>query len=167
MENKKNIKKYNGLTKLSDNEKQYKKPLETVAEKLSSEDIVNLLINYQEVKFENLKIGIHTRYYKKNKDDSLDFKLGGTLLKVNKLEKYCVLMSNGMTWTAQENSIFYQEMNNTDKIKELETQIEKDKSQINELISYIKQLEINYKKQIETLQNKNKSLESTIKKLKK
>lgn len=164
------LKKYDGLTKLADNEKQYKKPPQTTTEKLSPEDIVNLLINYQEVKFEDLKTGIHTRYYKKNKDDGLDFKLGGTLLKVDKSLKYCVLMANGMTWTAQANSIFYQEMSCKDTIDELKLEIEKHKLQITELVSFVKKLDKDTKQKDQIIEKQNKQitkLENFIKKTKK
>ena len=164
------LKKYDGLTKLADNEKQYKKPPQTVTEKLSPEDIVNLLVNYQEVKFDNLKTGVHTRYYKKNKDNSLDFKLGGTLLRINKEPKYVVLMANGMTWTAQANSIFYQEMSSKDTIDELKEEIEKQKIQIAELVSFIKKIDKDTKQKDQIIEQQHKQitkLENFIKKTKK
>lgn len=157
MEDKKStLKKYNGLTKLADNEKKYKKPPQTVAEKLSQEDIANLLVNYQEVKIKDLKKGVHTRYYKKNKEGGLDFKLGGMLLKVDESLKYVVLMSNGLTWSAQADSIFYQEMSYKEKIEEQE-------KENNVLMSYIKTLQKNIIEKDQII----KQQESTIKKLSK
>lgn len=160
MENNKKIKKYDGLTTLAYNSKTYKKPPQTVAKKMSPEDIVNLLLDYKEVKFNDLKIGIHTRYYKKNKDGSLDFKLGGTLLKVEKELKYVVLMANGLTWTAQGDSIFYQIMSCKDTTDELNLSIEKYKAEITELVSFIK-------KQQKELDNKNQIIEQQDKLIKK
>ena len=79
--NEKNTKKYTGLKNIKDDN--YIKPPQTATEKLSQEEINKLLENYKEVDIKNLKKGIHTRYFKKNKDGTLDFKIGGIILQIN------------------------------------------------------------------------------------
>ena len=137
--NEKNTKKYTGLKNIKDDN--YVKPPQTTTEKLSQEEINKLLENYKEVDIKNLKRGIHTRYFKRNKDGTLDFKIGGIILQIDSKLKYVVMMEKGLTWSVQSDSIFYQQMTNNDTIEELQLTIEKNKNSINELVSYIKSLE--------------------------
>lgn len=167
--NEKKTKKYTGLTKISENTA-YVKPNITATNKLTSEEITKLLENYQEVDIKNLKRGIHTRYFKKN-GKSIDFKLGGILLKIDDDYKYVVMMEKGFTWSVQGNSIFYQKMTSNDEIQELEYDNQKNKNDIIELKSYIKSLikqlqekekqEENYKKKITKLLKEIENLKKT------
>jgi hypothetical protein len=159
--NKKTPEKFNGFKNINDTK--YVKPTQSISEKLSEEDIINLLLDYQEVKFENLQIGINTRYYSKNKDGKLDFKFGGILLKVNTKDGYCVFSAKGLTWSVQSSCIFYQEMSNKDKIKELQDKIQKQSFDIEELVSYAKKLQ----KEIDEKDKIIKDQKSLIKKLQK
>lgn len=155
------MEKYKGLKKIGADK--YIKPIQTITEKLSQEEIAKLLENYKETKINELKRGLHTRYFKKNKDGDLEFKLGGTLLKIDKDFKYVILMEKGITWSVQGTSIFYQQMTQNDKVEELETIIEKNDSSINELLSYIKLLEKTIKNkdiEIQELKNKYNKLKS-------
>lgn len=129
------------LKKLNDIE--YKGEKKTFTQQLTNEQIIDLLDGYDEVPFNNLKVGYHLRYFKINDDGKNEFRLGGTIIK--KALQYIVLTNGTGNWSVQKKgNIFYQQM----PLSQVKAEIEdKYKMRINELMAYIKKLE----KEIEKL----------------
>ena len=152
----------------------YVKPLNSMQDKLTNEDIEILLEEYNEVEdITLLKPGIHIRYWsiikKPNGGEQKIFRMGGTIIKIDPEYKYIVLSSNQkLTWSVQvKDCIFYKkmtidevkqfyenELDNSDaEIKKYKLQIEKLKSELKEvksinvqLINELKQNKKNFKK---------------------
>lgn len=141
------------LKKLSDIK--YTGDKKTFTEKLTKEQIKDLLDGYKEVTFGGVKIGFHIRYFKKQGTE-LDFRMGGTVIKK---EKNYLIVSNGKAnWSVQEKgTVFFQQIPLSVLRKELEDEYEKKITEkddkINELMSLIKELT-----------KKNKMLENKINK---
>ena len=104
------------LKKISD--KKYTGPKKTFTEKLTKNEIKNLLDGYTETPFDKLHIGHNVRYFVNNvKSGNLDFRMGGFIIKI---EEDFVIISNGtVNWSAQKkkhyllgtNSFIYNEKN--------------------------------------------------------
>lgn len=129
---------YKKLKKISDVE--YIGPKKTFTQELSKEEINKLLEGYTETSFSKLNKGFHVRYFKKV-NNSLEFKMGGTILK--KEPEYIILTNGTVNWSVQKiNNIFYQQESISNIKNELEEQyieqIETLKKEKEELISYIK-----------------------------
>jgi hypothetical protein len=134
----------------------YKRPKQTLQDKLTKEEIAEKLIGYKEVKdLEDLKempIGTEFRYFvfqkTGNKVDK-KFRLGGKLINKDNADKYVVLATgvppNQKTWSVQvKDAEFWQKLNVEDVIV---AQTEK-----------IQDVKVKYLKQIEDLQSQVKKL---------
>lgn len=128
------------LKKISD-DKDYIKSEQTVTEKLSADEIQKLLEDYKKIDSNELKRGFHVRYFKINQDKSVEFKLGGNILKVNGLPEYIVLSNGKLNWSVQcKNTIFYQKMTFTEEKEEFNKIITKQNNDIQILTDYVKNL---------------------------
>lgn len=129
----------------------YKKPINTVQDKLTQEDINDLLEEYEQITdIHELKVGTHVRYFNIIKQDNEEkklFRMGGNIIKIDLEKKYMVLANDKrISWSVQldEKTIIYRKMT-TDEIKQFYE---------NELDN--RELEIKmYKIQIENLHNEN------------
>ena len=123
------------------------------ANKLTNDEIAKLLEDYTKVKSSELKRGFHVRYFKKNPDGTLDFRLGGFVLDISGLPTY-IIMSNGkVQWSVQcKTAIFYQKMTDIELFNELNETIKKKDDEIDDLREYIRMLE----KQIKQLKKNTK-----------
>jgi pentapeptide MXKDX repeat protein len=140
-----NIKKDNDLSDngLSDNNSNdnlfkkngYSRPEITFTDQLSKEQIEEKLEDYIKVDdISKIPLGVHLRYFT-NKDNKLNFRMGGILHKNTGLPKYVILKSaTNAQWSVQiENTIFYKKMT----IVEIKDEYEKI---ISELIQKNKKL---------------------------
>ena len=132
MENK--LKKLNDIKYIGDKK--------TFTEQLTKEQIKDLLEGYVEVKFSDIKMGFHVRYFKKN-GDKLNFRMGGTIIKMD--PEYVIVSNGKANWSVQKKgTIFYQQAPMSQIKKDIEEEYmkkitEKD-DKINELMSLIKSL---------------------------
>lgn len=120
----------------------YEKPELTFTEKLTNDDIEEMLDDYVEV--ENLAqvpLGTHIRYIA-TINGKKKFRIGGILSNTKGLPKYIVLVNSaGKSWSVQtKNTVFYRQMTRKEireeyeeVIDELEEQIEKHLKTIDNL----------------------------------
>ena len=90
----------------------YNRPEITFTDQLSKEQIEEKLEDYIKVDdISKLPLGIHLRYFT-NKDNKLNFRMGGILHKNTGLPNYVILKSaTNAQWSVQiENTIFYKKM---------------------------------------------------------
>lgn len=105
------IKQKKELKKISDVE--YTGSKKTFTQELTPEEIKNLLEGYEEVEYNELKRGFHIRYFSKNKEGKMGFKMGGNIIKLN-IPDYIVLTNGKVNWSVQiNNSTFYQQLTMT------------------------------------------------------
>ena len=118
----------------------YVKPLQTVVEKMTSDEIAQSLEDYKKVLPNELVRGRHVRYFKIKKDGSVEFKIGGNVFVTDGLPDYVVLTNGNFSWSVQcKDTIFYQEMTNTEETNELSETIVKLKDKIDELSDRLKE----------------------------
>jgi hypothetical protein len=130
------------LKKISD--KKYTGPKKTFTEKLTKNEIKNLLDGYTETPFDKLHIGHNVRYFVNNvKSGNLDFRMGGFIIKI---EEDFVIISNGtVNWSAQKKNTIYWEQIPLSIMKkmieeECQEKIKKKEEEILHLHSLVKQL---------------------------
>jgi hypothetical protein len=87
------------------------RPVETFTDKLTKNEIKNLLDDYERINdANNLNIGDHVRYFKKE-NNILKFRMGGTIIKKSGLPDYIVLTNGKKPWSVQINTaIFYRKL---------------------------------------------------------
>ena len=105
--------------KLEDDEN-FVKPKQSFTERLSLDEIADLLSDYEPIDAKNITHGVHIRYQKKNKKThKYDFRMGGTIFKI---EPEYFMVSNGKhIWSVQKKDTkFYKKMNFAEKEKEFE-----------------------------------------------
>lgn len=131
----------------------YKRPTKTYTEKLTQEDIDDLLDDYKMIDdLSKVPIGSHLRYCTVDKNGKKKFRLGGFLHKNNGLPKYVILSNNNVTWTVQiTNTQFFRKMN----IKEIKNEYEEE----------IEEIKQEYQKYIKKLEHDIKILKKMVKKL--
>lgn len=117
--------------KLSDIE--YTGDKKTFTDRLSPEQIKDLLDGYELVSFKNVKLGYHVRYFKKA--DKTEFRLGGTVVKIN--DDYIVLTNGTANWSVQKKTAVIYQQEPIVKFKKRIT--EEHQSKINELMSLIRE----------------------------
>lgn len=105
----------------------YQRPTKTYQERLTNQDIKEILKDY--ILIEDIKkipIGTHVRYFitdevsKKKK-----FRLGGMITKIDPLGRF-IMLSNGQTqpWSVQlSNTIFYKKLTDEEKKEEIKKEI--------------------------------------------
>jgi hypothetical protein len=125
----------------------YKRPVKTVQDKLTKEDIEEKLENYKEVDdINNVPLGTHVRYYtiiydKQKGDHKTVFRLGGVLTYINN-QKQFVKISNGKYWWSVQipNTVFYKKMTLEELKEEYEKFLDEKDEEIKKLKSYIKKV---------------------------
>ena len=115
------------------NKEEYKRPLITYSEKLSKEQIRQLLIDYEEIKnineFNKIDSGTHLRYFE-NKDDELKFRTGGILTVKTGLPDYIILSNGKLSWSVQvKDCIFFRRVTSKDIKEEYEGELIKLKGE--------------------------------------
>ncbi len=80
---------------------EYKRPKITFTDKLTNEDIIDKLEDYEKVEdITKVPIGTHIRYFTMV-DGEKKFRLGGTLVRTQGLPKYIVLSNGQFSWSVQ------------------------------------------------------------------
>ena len=92
-------------------ETEYERPIMTYTDKLSTSQIQELLIDYEQIKnieeLMKVPIGTHLRYFD-NKNNQMKFRTGGILTVNTGLPDYIILSSGHVSWSVQTNtSIFF------------------------------------------------------------
>lgn len=160
-------------------DKSYIRPKHTVQDKLTEEEIEQILEDYTEVEnISNVAINTHLRYYtiQQNKDGEIIklFRLGGNLKNKDNCDKYIILTNNMVSWSVQvKNTIFYRKM----KINEIKDEYEiiiqelRDDNILlkkeNKKLMKINDVKDEYENTIQELRKENKKLMKTINELKK
>lgn len=137
----------NKLTRISKDK--YNKSDSDIQSKLTSEEIHILLKDYIEISdIEELKVGIHIRYYTYNLETNQKlFRMGGNIIKIDHNNKYIVLSNGNISWCVQiGNSIIYKKMNIEDIKNLYEEKLKIKRLDINNYKINIKNLESNYNK---------------------
>ncbi len=141
---------------------------------ITPDEIKDLLDGYKQVVlFSELKPFYHVRYYHKDKKTGeVQFKMGGTIIKINVEKQYVILSSGSLSWSVQkEGTVFYQAVPLSEMRAELEEKYKDEMQKItndnNILMTYAKKLDL----QVTELTNENNKLktklENFIKKTKK
>lgn len=97
----------NDLSKIQPTKKisetKYERPLITYTDKLSKQQVKELLIDYEQIKsyneLQNIPAGTHLRYFEK-KNNELKFRTGG-ILTVSGFPDYLILSSGHVSWSVQ------------------------------------------------------------------
>jgi hypothetical protein len=152
----------------------YQKPLKTYQDRLTNQDIKDILKDYIVVEdITQVPLGTHVRYFVNDNDTKKKkFRLGGMITKIDPLGRY-IMLSNGQTqpWSVQiPNSIFYKKIT-SDELKEeirkeVLTEINTDMN--NDLKKKIKVLTTkinNINDENNILKKKNEKLSNQLKKI--
>ena len=122
------------------NRKNYKRPKYTYTEKLSKNEIEDLLEDYVEKDINKIPINTHVRYFI-TKDNKKLFRTGGLMVNNSGLPDFVVLSNGKTTWSVQiKGTIFFKKMS-------------------------IKEIKEDYEEEIEILEKENENLRKIIKKL--
>lgn len=116
-------------TKRLSSDKKYERPNKTYQETLSNQDVKEKLKDYKKVSdIKTVSIGTHIRYFTidpKTKDKQ--FRLGGTLNKIDPDGRFVILSNGTVTWSVQiPSTIFYQKMSESEYKEELRKEIKKE-----------------------------------------
>jgi len=123
----------------------YKKPKQTMTEKMTKSEIRNALQDYKEEKPQNICSGSHIRYFI-NDNGTLKFRMGG-LVKVNAYPKYMMITNGKIDWSVQiKDTIFYVKMSIDDIVGEYKNELLKKEDQLNTLITEHKKALLEIKK---------------------
>jgi len=139
------------ITKRLSRDTSYTKTKKSYQEKLSPDEIKKKLEEYKQVEFiDDVNLNSHLRYFTFNeKTGKKQFRLGGFLTKIDK--EYVILSNGSLSWSVQKkNTIFFQKMNFTDLKDEL-----------------IQKISRKFEKKIQKLNDENRVLKDTLKKVKK
>ena len=126
-------------------DKHYKRPQQTYTEKLQGDEdaIKKKLLNYEQVppnEIEELKEGIHLRYFTSSEDDPSNFKfrVGGFLLKVH--STYLTLHNNKFSWNVKlKNSVFFRKLAKEDKMVNTILQQNQELDELRRKIQYLEE----------------------------
>ena len=104
----------------------YKRPILTYTDKLSKQQVKELLIDYEQIKsiqeLQKISQGTHLRYFE-YKNDELLFRTGGIITVNSGLPAYLILSSGKLSWSVQVNkSIFFKRIT----IKQVRNEFQKD-----------------------------------------
>lgn len=129
---------------------EYTRPATTKTDQLTPEEIAKLIEDYQEVtNIRQIPLETHLRYFIKDDDGNMKFRMGGKLFRNNGIDEGYVMLSNGNTkpWSVQlEGTVFYKKMTDAEikqsfnniiddlnkKIKDQKTLINQLKDELNE-----------------------------------
>jgi hypothetical protein len=138
----------------------YKKPVKSFTEKLTKQEIKLLLQDYKEEKPQHIPRGSHIRYFVKDNDGTMKFRMGG-VIKDNAYPKYMMVTNGKIDWSVQiTNTIFYMRMNLTEIIEEYKQELLKKEDELKILTEEHKNALIEIKKLIK----ENQLLKKKIKK---
>ena len=126
------------------NKDKYNRPLITLQDKLSQDEVNDKLFDYVEVDdISKVKLNTHIRYFilktdAKTKKTTKLFRLGGYLINKENANKYIVLSNGKNTWSVQTlDTIFYRKLDSQEIMDKYENQI---LNLNNKLIKYKKEL---------------------------
>ena len=106
----------------------YQRPIKTVQDSLTADDIKDKLKGYKKVSdITKIIIGSHMRYFTKDPKKKKDvFRLGGFLSKFGEDYKYLVLQNGNFSWSVQLNGTneLWVKMNPKDMQEQIQTEIE-------------------------------------------
>jgi len=121
--------------RLGDKNDKYIRPKKTVQDKLTPNQIKDLLNDYVEVADVNsIPLNTHVRYFSKQKDGRKVFRIGGYLINNKEADKYIVLTNRKNNWSVNtKNSIFFKKIS-TDELTEVHN------DEVGELKQLIKKL---------------------------
>jgi hypothetical protein len=128
-------------------QEKYSKPPATAVEKMTPDEIIERLEDYEEIEnWENVPLQTHIRYFKINDDGTKVFRMGGWLVNNSGLPIYVVLANSGTSWSIQTKEVIgfkqitvqsireqYEKI-----IKQLKDENKKIISEKNKLIAFIK-----------------------------
>ena len=105
----------------------YQRPQKTYQERLTNQDIKNILKDYIMVEDINkVPIGTHVRYFITDQESKKKkFRLGGMITKIDPFGRY-IMLSNGQTqpWSVQlSNSIIYKKLSAEEHKEEIKKEI--------------------------------------------
>ncbi|CAH6420981.1 Hypothetical protein KVN_LOCUS92 [uncultured virus] len=130
----------------------YIRPKMTFTDKLTEEDINNMLEDYKKIDDIGLiQIGTHVRYIIIDENNNKKFRTGGNLINLSKYPLYVILGNGNKTWSVQvDTAVFYRKLSIEEikkeyegEIEELENEIIAQKKTINNLKNYIIELKEN------------------------
>ena len=152
----------------------YQKPLKTYQDRLTNQDIKEILKDSIVVDdISMVPIGTHVRYFINDNDTKKKkFRLGGMITKIDPLGRY-IMLSNGQTqpWSVQiPNTIFYKKISDEEKKEEIKKEIlsEINIDTNNDLKKKIKVLMTkinNINEENENLKKKNEKITNQLKKI--
>ncbi len=119
----------NKVTKRLSNDKRYERPEKTYQDNLSNQDIKDKLKEYKKViDIKTVSIGTHIRYFTIDpKTKQKNFRLGGTLNKIDPEGRFIILGNGTLSWSVQiPTSIFYQKMTESKFKEELKKELKKE-----------------------------------------
>lgn len=121
--------------RLGDKNDKYVRPKKTVQDKLTPNQIKDLLNDYVEVADVNsIPLNTHVRYFSKQKDGRKVFRIGGYLINNKEADKYIVLTNRKNNWSVNtKKSIFFKKIS-TDELTEVHN------DEVGELKQLIKKL---------------------------
>lgn len=132
----------------------YQRPDKTLQDKLTDEDVAQLLQDYKPVDdLFKVPVGSHLRYFTVRKDAAgvvkKMFRFGGLLQNKDNADKYVVLGNGKITWSVQtKTAIFYKKMS----FEELKEEYSKQLEEKDELIDKLKRRLKKYVRRVEELQ---------------
>ena len=156
----------NKVTKRLSYDKKYERPNKTYQDSLSNQDIKEKLKDYKKVdNINTVSIGTHIRYFTiDSKTEEKQFRLGGTLTRVDPEGRFIVLGNGTLSWSVQvPNTIFYQKMSESEYKEELKKELKKEITKEEKL--YVNDDNEILKKELKSISKKHKELESKYKDL--
>ena len=125
----------NTSNRLGDKNDKFVRPKKTVQDKLTPNQIKDLLKDYVEVAtVKSIPLNTHVRYFSKQKDGRKVFRIGGYLINNKEADKYVVLTNRRNNWSVNtKNSIFFKKIS-TEELTEVHN------DEVDELKQIIKKL---------------------------
>jgi hypothetical protein len=139
------------ISKRLSHDKNYQRPSKTYQDTLTNQEIKEKLKDYKKVTdVRNVNIGSHLRYFSIDpKTNEKQFRLGGTLNKIDPEGRFVVLSNGAITWSVQIlNTTFFQKMTENEFKEELKKELKK------ELANSMSDDENELKKEVKLLNNK-------------
>lgn len=129
---------------IESDEESYDDPLKPKQDKLSKEEIIEILKEYKKVDdISELKLGTQVKYFTVDKGGELKFRMGGELMLNNGLPDYVILVSGKIMWSVQvKNTIFYRRLSYDEIIEPFKKKLiekEKEIQLLKDIISNFKQ----------------------------
>ncbi len=148
----------------------YVRPTKTAQELLSKQDIYNNLKEYKKVAdIRFVPIGTHIRYFSIDpKTGEKQFRLGGTLDKVDPEGRFIKLSNGTISWSVQiATSTFYQKMTEAEIRNEIKKELKQEimTEECNDGDSFKKEIK-NLKKELESFKNLEKEYKNLEKEYK-